>query len=150
MDSPINSLGGVVLLCAHVPHFNLKKSSYNNNKKKAVWSHHDIQMGHRRCEALKCQHASCHSDATFHQPAHCRRNMWAEMSIFHVPLLFLITSDWINQQINGVPRGFDISSSIRSHRTRREGHPETVPKQCLKLTLTQLPGFKDTNRRSDF
>lgn len=34
------------------------------------------------------------------------------MSIFDVPLLLLITSDWINQKINEIPQGFDISSSI--------------------------------------
>lgn len=34
------------------------------------------------------------------------------MSIFCVVLLLLITSDWINQQIDEISQGFDISSNI--------------------------------------
>lgn len=56
----------------------------------------------------------CKCTVTFHQRCAVRQKLLVEMSIFHVLPLSLITSDWINQQINGVPQGFDISRSIRS------------------------------------
>ncbi len=53
-----------------------------------------------------------------------------EMSIFYVLLLFLITSDWINQQINGIPQGFDISSSILCDHFSKKG-----PRYCADVVL---------------
>lgn len=61
------------------------------------------------------------------------------MSIFYVLLLFLITSGWINQQIDETPQGFDISSSILCDHTEKG---TSILMQCSKLTLTQLDGCR--------
>lgn len=39
----------------------------------------------------------------------------------------MITSDWISQQIDGIPQGFDISSSILCDHISEMGDLDTVP-----------------------
>lgn len=90
----------------------LSDSIHNNKPKSPDLSRHYRQEGHRRTVNLMPLFISgCNVDRICGWKHPC----------FYVLLLFLITSDWINQPINEIPQGFDISSSFTSDHISEKG-----------------------------